>query len=116
MSAVSASVDTALDRLEQALEHEARALQYSDAEALLEANQAKLAALDVLERHPLPAALHDRLRRLMERNRANGVLLTRRYREVKWALRQLGRAQPTVGYERDGSMAAAPAARSLGVG
>ncbi|GIX36261.1 MAG: hypothetical protein KatS3mg126_2040 [Lysobacteraceae bacterium] len=116
MSEVPASVEEALGLLERALESEARALARNDAEGLLEANRSKLAALEVLERQPLPESVHGRLRRLMERNRANGVLLARRRREVHWALRHLGRSQPASGYERDGSLPGTAALRSLGVG
>lgn len=106
----------AIDALATALDDERQALVHNDAEALLEANRAKLSALQVLEGNPPPPESHARLRELMERNRANGMLLSRRQREVRWALRHLGRSETASGYARDGRLAPALAGRALGIG
>ena len=45
---------------------------------------------------------NERLQELAERNRANGVLLARRRREVNWALRQLGRSEASSAYDAKG--------------
>jgi flagellar biosynthesis/type III secretory pathway chaperone len=109
-------VDQAIEALANALEDESRALVHNDAEALLQANRAKISALQVLEGHPPPLESLGRLRELMARNRSNGALLARRQREVRWALRHLGRAETASGYARDGRLAAASSGRALGVG
>ena len=109
-------VAQAIEALANALEDERQALGRNDAEALMEANRAKLSALNVLEGHPPPPESHARLRELMERNRANGMLLARRQREVRWALRHIGRSETGAGYARDGRLAPAVAARALGIG
>jgi hypothetical protein len=70
----------AIDALASALDAERAALVNNDAEALLRANSAKIAALNVLEHSAPPPETHARLRELMERNRANGAMLARRQR------------------------------------
>jgi len=109
-------VANALDALANALDAEQDALGRNDAERLLEANQAKISALTVLEASPPPPDSHERLRELMERNRANGQLLARRQREVRWALRHLGRSEVSGSYARDGRLATAASGRALGTG
>lgn len=109
-------VAQAIDALANALDAERDALAANDAEGLLDANRAKLSALQVLEGSPPPPESHARLRELMDRNRANGMLLARRQREVRWALRHLGRTETASGYARDGRLAPAVAGRALGVG
>ena len=44
----------------------------------------------------------EQLQELAERNRANGVLLSRRRREVNWALRQLYRTEDASAYDAKG--------------
>ena len=106
--------EQALAALDQALDRERSALITSDAEALMEANQAKLGALRQLEvLHPEPQ-WHAQIRRLMERNQANGVLLARRQREVRWALRHLGRSDSQANYSADGKVNYATHGRSFG--
>ena len=56
------------------------------------------------------------LQALREKNHANGVLLSRRRREVGWALRHLGRVESTGVYDARGQSGARPQARCLGVG
>lgn len=108
------SPEQALSALDQALDSERSALITSDAETLMNANEAKLAALRQLEAlHPEPQ-WHDQIRRLMERNRANGVLLARRQREVRWALRHLGRSDNQASYSQDGKVSYATHGRSFG--
>lgn len=109
-------VAQAIDALANALDDEGRALARNDAEGLLQANRAKLSALAVLEGSPPPPESHQRLRELMDRNRANGMLLARRQREVRWALRHLGRSETSSGYARDGRLAAGLSGRALGIG
>lgn len=109
-------VANAIDALASALDAERDALGRNDAERLLEANQAKISALNVLEASPPPIESHSLLRELMERNRANGVLLARRQREVRWALRHLGRSEVSGSYARDGRFSSAAPGRALGTG
>lgn len=109
-------VDNSIDALAKALDDESVALARNDAERLLEANRAKLAALTELQGSPAPLESHDRLRELMERNRANGLLLARRQREVRWALRHLGRTEVSGSYARDGRLSSASSGRALGTG
>jgi flagellar biosynthesis/type III secretory pathway chaperone len=109
-------VAQAIDALANALDDERQALASNDAEALLDANRAKISALQVLEGNPPPPESHERLRELMDRNRANGMVLARRQREVRWALRHLGRSETPSGYARDGRLSTASAGRALGIG
>lgn len=106
----------AIDALASALDAERSALVSNDAEGLLRANSAKIAALNVLEHSEPPPETHARLRELMERNRANGALLARRQREVRWALRHLGRSDVQSDYSRDGRLGSQTRGRALGVG
>jgi len=87
-----ASGDSALGQLEQALADEHHALLHYDIAALITATEHKLHALQTLERNP-PIEQGHYLRELAGRNRANGLLLTRRRREMDWALRYLGRSE-----------------------
>jgi flagellar biosynthesis/type III secretory pathway chaperone len=112
---MSAAV-SALDALDAALQAERRALVENDAEALVRANDAKLAALRVVEANPPGDTLRERLTELAELNRANGALLTRRHREVRWALRHLGRVESTQAYGANGHLAMRVNGRALGVG
>jgi hypothetical protein len=70
-------------------------------QALIRAHGAKLEALRALEA-ALPVGQNAKLEELAERNRANGVLLARRRREVNWALRQLGRSEESSAYDAKG--------------
>lgn len=106
----------AIEALADALDAERSALVTNDAEALMRANSAKIAALNVLENAAPPPESHARLRELMERNRANGALLARRQREVRWALRHLGRSEVQSDYSRDGRLSSQVRGRALGVG
>ncbi|WP_282296643.1 flagellar protein FlgN [Stenotrophomonas sp. PS02289] len=90
-----------LQRLSDALDVERQALVDHDVQALIRATSAKLDALRVLEGTP-PQGQAARLQELAERNRANGVLLSRRRREVNWALRQLGRSEESSAYDAKG--------------
>lgn len=112
MSAAAA----ALDALDVALQAERRALVENDADALVRANDAKLAALRVVEANPPGDGLRDRIVELAELNRANGALLTRRHREVRWALRHLGRVESNSAYGSNGHLATRATSRALGVG
>ena len=90
-----------LQRLSDALDVERQALVDHDVQALIRATSAKLEALRALEGTP-PLGHAERLQELAERNRANGVLLSRRRREVNWALRQLGRSEESSAYDAKG--------------
>jgi len=107
---------TALDGLADALALERRALIDNDAELLVRANEAKLVALRAVEAAPPPPQDHDRVVELAEFNRANGALLARRHREVRWALRHLGRLEAAPSYGAKAQMPAASRGRALGVG
>jgi len=106
----------ALDALEQALAAERRALLDNDADALFRSTADKVAALRRAEALPFDAALADRISALREPNLANGLLLSRRRREVTWALRHLGRVESTPLYTAAGHANSMPQARALGVG
>lgn len=102
-----------LDRLESALSEERRALLEHDVEALVAANQGKLAALQALEANP-PVEQAERVATLRDLNRANGALLARRQREVRWALRHLGRTEAAPGYTGRGQIASQTQTRGFG--
>ena len=106
----------ALDALERALESERRALLEHDVDALLASTADKLAALRQAESLPPDQAAAGRLLALRTLNQANGVLLSRRRREVSWALRHIGRVESTGVYDSHGQPGARPQARCLGVG
>ncbi|MGY0558854.1 flagellar protein FlgN [Lysobacter sp. A286] len=110
------SVTASLDALEQALQAERQALLTHDVDALLGSTQAKLVALREVEKRPLSDDFSGRVIALSELNRANNVLLTRRRREVTWALRHLGRMESAGVYDTDGQASARPQVRALGVG
>lgn len=105
----------ALDALEQALGEERRALLDNDADALMRSTQAKILALRQAEAAPR-ASDAERLTALAELNRANGILLSRRRREVSWALRHLGRVESAGVYDAGGRAGLRPQSRTLGVG
>lgn len=111
-----ALVGEALDALERALEDERRALLDNDAEALMQSTQAKLAALRRAETLQPGHADATRVSALSELNRANGILLARRRREVTWALRHLGRVESSGVYDAGGQAGVRPQSRCLGVG
>lgn len=106
----------ALDALAEALALERRALIENDADLLVRASEAKLHALRAVEGAPPPPDAHHRVAELAALNRANGALLARRHREVRWALRHLGRVEAAPAYGPSGQLAAAPRGRALGVG
>ncbi len=117
MSAVAVAVaDHPLEALERALEAERRALLDNDVDALLASTADKLAALRRAEASPQGSIDADRLETLRQQNQANGVLLSRRRREVGWALRHLGRVESSGVYDSRGQPGARPQARCLGVG
>ena len=103
-----------VERLAIALADEREALVGGDAEALMRATQAKLAALRELEAGIDPAVA-DRVAELAELNRANGALLARRRREVNWALRCLGRSESAPAYDHAGGVERACSSRALAV-
>lgn len=108
------TVTQPLQRLSDALGGERRALLEHDAEGLIRAVQAKLEALRELDA-AMPPGQQRRLRELAEINRANGVLLARRRREVNWALRQLGRSESAPSYDANGQSSSLQASRPLAV-
>lgn len=110
------SANSALDGLAEALSLERRALVENDAELLVRANEAKLVALRAVEASPPPPEARERIAELAELNRANGALLARRHREVRWALRHLGRVEAAPAYGAKGQVGIQPQRRALGVG
>ncbi|GAB6196886.1 flagellar protein FlgN [Lysobacter xanthus] len=117
MTATSpAQAGEALDALERALQEERRALLDNDAEALVQSTQAKLVALRRAETVAPGHAEAERVMALAELNRANGILLSRRRREVSWALRHLGRVESSGVYDAGGQAGMRPQSRCLGVG
>jgi hypothetical protein len=105
-----------LDALEQALHEERRALLAHDVDALLRSTQAKLDAVRAAQSLTTDAATADRVAALSGMNRANGVLLARRRREVGWSLRHLGRTEAGTLYDATGQSGARLQARCLGIG
>lgn len=105
---------TVLDALENALKAERDALSGSDVEPLLLSTEAKLAALRAAETAPLGAQDAPRVQALAQYNRENGLMLARRRRAVAFALRQLGRAEPT-GYTQRGQRSVAGCTRPIAV-
>lgn len=103
-----------MQRLSEALDAERQALVAHDVHALIRATGAKLDALRALDR-ALPVGESSLLQELAERNRANGVLLSRRRREVNWALRQLGRSEDAPAYDSKGQAQQMTAGRPLAV-
>ena len=94
-----------LEALERALEAERRALLDNDVDALRRAESAQPGVIAA-----------ERLEALRQQNQDNGVLLSRRRREVGWALRHIGRVESTGVYDSRGQPGARPQARCLGVG
>ncbi|HEY4583607.1 MAG TPA: flagellar protein FlgN [Lysobacter sp.] len=115
-AATPAQAGEALDALERALQEERQALLENDADALLRSTQAKLAALRRAESLQPGHAEAGRVMALSELNRANGILLSRRRREVSWALRHLGRVETAAVYDAGGRAGLRPQSRSLGMG
>ena len=103
-----------MQRLREALDAERQALVAHDVHALIRATGAKLDALRALDK-ALPVGQSSELQELAERNRANGVLLSRRRREVNWALRQLGRSEDAPAYDSKGQSQQMTAGRPLAV-
>lgn len=111
---MTAAMSEPLQRLAQALDVERQALVEHDVHALIRATGAKLEALRALEGAP-PVGEGEQLQELAERNRANGVLLSRRRREVNWALRQLGRTEDASAYDAKGQSHTVNIGRPLAV-
>ncbi|MGY1408010.1 MULTISPECIES: flagellar protein FlgN [unclassified Luteimonas] len=111
-----AVADHPLEALERALDAERRALLENDVDALLSSTAAKLDALRRAESAQPGVIAAERLEALRQQNQANGVLLSRRRREVGWALRHIGRVESTGVYDSRGQPGARPQARCLGVG
>ena len=112
----AAVADHPLEALERALDAERRALLDNDVDALLSSTAAKLDALRRAESAQPGVIAAARLEALRQQNQANGVLLSRRRREVGWALRHIGRVESTGVYDSRGQPGARPQARCLGVG
>lgn len=111
---MSAVMSEPMQRLSDALDAERQALIGHDVHALIRATGAKLDALRCLDK-ALPVGEAALLQELAERNRANGVLLSRRRREVNWTLRQLGRSEDAPAYDAKGQSQQASARRPLAV-
>lgn len=105
--------DSRIDALDAALQAERAALLANDIDALLRANQEKLAVLAALEADPPAASLHPRVEALARLNRANGALLARRRRAIDWALQHLGRSEAAPAYDASGRVAGGVSSRKL---
>ncbi|WDS36860.1 flagellar protein FlgN [Pseudoxanthomonas sp.] len=103
-----------LQRLGEALAGERQALLEHDVQGLMQATRDKLEALRALEAD-VPRDQRERLLELADANRANGVLLARRRREVNWALRHLGRSESAPSYDANGQSTTLQASRSLAI-
>ncbi|TYT26288.1 flagellar protein FlgN [Luteimonas viscosa] len=110
------ATDHPLEALERALDAERRALLENDVDALLASTADKLSALRRAESAQPGVIAAERLEALRLQNQANGVLLSRRRREVGWALRHIGRVESTGVYDSRGQPGARSQARCLGVG
>jgi len=91
----------ALEQLAQALAEERTALLERDVQRLALSSQNKRAALQSLESNP-PGQHDERLAELIEANRFNGALLTRRQHEVETTLRHLGGSENILAYDAQG--------------
>lgn len=105
-----------LDALEEALQAERQALLDRDAGRLIDSTQAKLRALRSLEALALEGDAPARVLALRDLNQANAALLSRRRREVNWALRHLGMADAGNVYDAAGKVGMRPQLRCLGTG
>lgn len=115
---MSAGTHPSLERLATALDEERRAILDHDVEALFRSTQEKLASLRELEAGApadTSAPFESRLRELAEVNQANGALLSRRRREVNWALRHLGRSESAGAYDANGQTDTPRLSRSLAI-
>jgi len=111
---MSTPMSEPLLRLSDALDAERQALIAHDIPALIRATGAKLEALRTLEGTP-PVGQSEQVQALAERNRANGVLLARRRREVNWTLRQLGRSEDAGAYDAKGQSLGSTTRRPLAI-
>ncbi|CTP86357.1 flagellar protein FlgN [Xanthomonas graminis] len=110
------SLTNPLQQLSDALAGERQALLDHNVEGLMQATSDKLAALRALEADvPAGAEAESRLRELADANRANGALLSRRRREVNWALRHLGRSESAPSYDANGQSSTLRMSRSLAI-
>jgi len=107
-------MDTALEQLAAALEDERCALIERDAQRLLQSSQIKRTALQSLETCP-PDQHDQRLLELIEANRFNGALLTRRRHEIEATLRHLGGGEHIPAYDAHGHYQPAQSKRVLAV-
>lgn len=96
----------ALQSLMQAIEGERAALVALDGAALVQAGEAKLAALDrvgaCLQEGPPSGESEIVLRRAYELHQANADLLLRRRQETAWLLKMLGAVDPASAYDASG--------------
>ncbi len=107
----------ALEQLMCALNGEREALVALDGEALRNAGEAKLAALDAVgaclgEGVP-PAELEGPLRLAFEQHQANAELLLRRRQETGWLLKMLGAVDPATAYDASGDRRDAAVTRRI---
>ncbi|MFC6839299.1 flagellar protein FlgN [Xanthomonas theicola] len=109
-------VTNLLQQLSDALAGERQALLDHNVERLMQATSDKLDALRALEADvPAGAEAESQLRELADANRANGALLSRRRREVNWALRHLGRSESAPSYDAHGQSSTLRTSRPLAI-
>ncbi len=96
----------ALQSLVQAIEGERAALVALDGVALVQAGEAKLAALDrvnaCLQESPRTVEAETALRKAYELHQANADLLLRRRQETSWLLKMLGAVDAAAAYDASG--------------
>jgi len=113
---MNTTVTNPLQQLSDALAGERQALLDHNVEGLMQATGDKLAALRALEANvPAGAEAESLLRQLADANRANGALLSRRRREVNWALRHLGRSESASSYDAKGQSSTLRMSRPLAI-
>ncbi|WP_369938360.1 flagellar protein FlgN [Xanthomonas tesorieronis] len=113
---MNTTVTNPLQQLSDALAGERQALLDHNVEGLMQATGDKLAALRALEANvPAGAEAESLLRELADANRANGALLSRRRREVNWALRHLGRSESASSYDANGQSSTLRMSRPLAI-
>jgi hypothetical protein len=100
------SLAEALQILLKAIEGERSALVALDGVALVQAGEAKLAALDrisaCLRDTPPGDEAESALRKAYELHQANADLLLRRRQETSWLLKMLGAVDPAAAYDASG--------------
>ena len=111
------SLEAALARLQSALDAEREALIGLDGEALRQAGESKLAALDdvgaQLQAGANRESAQPALDRAFAQHQSNAALLQRRRQETRWLLQTLGVLAPPSDYDAQGGRGGGPQSRRL---